>query len=74
MSVAQQIYKALQELQAACETITELGECGKCPLRSDCLDDDKTLFGEAVYDISLEELKGFIAYAEKLTDIGTIGE
>lgn len=70
MGVAQQIYKAFEEIQTACETIKELGECGKCPLRSDCLDDEKMSFGDAIYDISLEELKGFITYADKLTDIG----
>lgn len=70
MGVAQGIYKAFEQLQTACETITELGECGLCPMRANCLCDVKVSFGEAVYDTPLDAIKGFIAYADKLTDIG----
>lgn len=70
MGVAQQIYKAFEELQTACETIFELGECGKCPLRAYCINDINMSFGEAIYGVSLDSIKGFIDYAERLTDIG----
>lgn len=69
MGVAQNIYRAFEELQTACETIEELGECGKCPMRSYCIKDDSTIFGEAVYDVSLKTIKEFISYAERLTEI-----
>ena len=68
MGVAQQIYKAFEELQTACETIFELGDCGKCPMRIYCIKEDDTSFGEAIYDASFDTIKGFIAYAERLTD------
>ena len=70
MKVAQQIYKAFEELQTACETIQELGECGKCPMRANCLDDDSTSFGEAIYNTPYESIKAFIVEADRLTDIG----
>lgn len=70
MSVAKDIYKAFEEIQTACETIFDLGDCGKCPMSIYCVRDDKTNFGEAVYNTSLNALKDFIAYSEKLTDIG----
>ena len=72
MGVAQNIYKAFEELQTACETIFDLGECGKCPMRIYCIKEDDTSFGEAIYDASLDTIKGFIAYAERLTDIGSV--
>ena len=68
MGVAQQIYKAFEELQTACETIFELGDCGKCPMRIYCIKEDDTSFGEAIYDASFDTIKGFINYAERLTD------
>ena len=70
MGVAQNIYKAFEELQNACETILDLGECGKCPMRIYCIKEDSTNFGEVIYDASLDTIKGFINYAERLTDIG----
>lgn len=70
--VAQNIYKAFEELQTACETIFDLGECGKCPMRSYCIREDDVNFGEAVYNTPLEALKRFIAYADQLTDIGSV--
>lgn len=70
MGVANQIYKALEELAVACETYEEFGECGKCPMRSSCLKDDNVSFGEAVYNTPLEAIKKLIAEAEKMTDIG----
>lgn len=72
MGVAQQIYKAFEELQTACETIFDLGECGKCPLSSYCIREDDVNFGEAVYNTPLDALKRFIAYADQLTDIGSV--
>ena len=66
--VAQNIYKAFEELQTACETIFDLGDCGKCPMRIYCIKEDDANFGEAIYDASLDTIKGFIAYAERLTD------
>lgn len=71
MGVAQSIYKAFEELQNACETIFDLGECGKCPMRSYCIKDDDAIFGEVIYNVSLDALKRFINYAERLTDIGS---
>lgn len=71
MGVAQDIYKAFDELQTACETIFDLGECGKCPMRSYCIKEDDTNFGEVIYNTSLNAIKGFINYAERLTDIGS---
>lgn len=71
MGVASDIYKAFAELQTACETICDIGDCSKCPLKTACLDDEKTPFGDAVYSTSLRDLKEFIAYAERLTDIGS---
>lgn len=68
MGVARSIYKAFEELQTACETIEELGECGKCPMGSSCLKDDNVSFGEAVYNTPLEAIKKFISEAERLTD------
>ena len=68
MGVAQNIYKAFEELQTACETIFDLGDCGKCPMRIYCIKEDDTNFGEAIYDASFDTIKGFIAYAERLTD------
>lgn len=70
--VANNIYKAFEELQTACETIEDLGECGKCPLRSYCINDTNMSFGEAVYGVSLESVKKFIGYAERLTDVGSV--
>lgn len=67
MTVAQNIYKAFEELQTACETIDEFGECGKCPMRIYCIKDDNAVFGEVIYDASLDTIKGFIDYAERLT-------
>ena len=67
MTVAQQIYKAFEELQNACETIDEYGECGKCPMRIYCIKDDNAVFGEVIYNASLDTIKGFIDYAERLT-------
>lgn len=72
MGVAQNIYKAFEELQTACETIFDLGECGKCPMRSYCIKDDDAIFGEVIYNVSLDALKRFINYAERLTDIGSV--
>lgn len=74
MGIARDIYKAFEELQTACETIEELGECGKCPMRTSCINDDRTSFGEAIYNTPLSALKEFIAYADRLTDIGSIGK
>lgn len=71
MGVANQIYKAFEELAVACETYEEFGECGKCPMRANCLQDDTVSFGEAVYNTPLESLKKFIAEAERFTDIGS---
>lgn len=70
MMVAKKIYDGLQELQTACETIQDLGECGKCPMRAYCINDINMSFGEAIYGVSLDSIKGFIKYAERLTDIG----
>lgn len=70
MGVAEKIYKAFEELQTACETIDEYGDCGKCPLRSYCIKDDDAIFGEAIYNIPLEAIDKFVKYAERLTDIG----
>ena len=70
MGVAQQIYKAFEELQVACETYKEFGNCGKCPMRTSCLEDEKCSFGEAVYNTPLEAIKEFISEAEAFTDIG----
>lgn len=72
MGIAQNIYKAFEELQTACETIFDLGECGKCPMRSYCIREDDVNFGEAVYNTSPDALKRFIAYADKLTDVGSV--
>lgn len=72
MGVAQDIYKAFEELQTACETIFELGDCGKCPMSLYCIKEE-TDFGEAIYATSLETIKEFINYADKLTDIGSVG-
>lgn len=72
MGVAQKIYEAFEELQTACETIFDLGECGKCPMRIYCIKDDDANFGEAVYNTSIDALKEFIAYADRLTDIGSV--
>lgn len=72
MGVAQNIYKAFEELQTACETIFDLGECGKCPMRVFCIREDNCSFGEAVYNTPLDALKEFIAYADRLTDIGSV--
>ena len=68
MGVAQNIYKAFEELQTACETIFDLGDCGKCPMRIYCIKDDNAVFGEVIYDASFDTIKGFINYAERLTD------
>lgn len=68
--VAKKIYNALQELQTACETIKDLGECGKCPMRTYCIDDESTNFGEAVYNVSYKAIDEFMTYAESLIDIG----
>ena len=68
--VAKKIMEAFEELQTACETIEEFGECGKCPMRAFCINDTNMSFGEAVYGATLNSLKEFIAYAERLTDIG----
>lgn len=67
MGVAQNIYKAFEELQTACETIFDLGDCGKCPMRIYCIKEDDTNFGEVIYDASFDTIKGFIDYAERLT-------
>lgn len=67
MGVAKKIVEAFEELQTACETIFDLGDCGKCPMRICCIKEDDTNFGEAIYDASLDTIKGFIAYAERLT-------
>ena len=67
MDVAKKIYDGLQELQTACETIFDLGDCGKCPMRIYCIKEDDISFGEAIYDASFDTIKGFIAYAERLT-------
>lgn len=72
MGVAQNIYKAFEEIQTACETIFDLGDCGKCPMRLYCVKEDNTNFGEVVYAASLETIKEFINYADKLTDVGNI--
>ncbi len=68
MGVAQNIYKAFEELQTACETIFDLGDCGKCPMRIHCIKEDNISFGEVIYDASFDTIKGFIDYAERLTD------
>ena len=67
MGVAESIYKAFEELQTACETIDEYGECGKCPMRAYCIKDDDAIFGEAIYNTSPDAIKEFIDYAERLT-------
>lgn len=72
MGVAQNIYKAFEELQTACETIKDLGDCGKCPMGAFCIEDVNMSFGEAVYEIPMEALKEFIKEAERLTDVGCI--
>lgn len=72
MGIAQNIYKAFEELQTACETIFDLGDCGKCPMSSYCIRDDNVNFGEAVYNLPIEAFKEFIAYADRLTDIGSV--
>lgn len=69
--VAKKIYEAFEELQTACETIFDLGECGKCPMSVYCIREDKVSFGEAIYNVSFDSIKGFIEYAERLTDIGS---
>lgn len=73
MGVAKDIYQAFEELQTACETIYELGECGKCPMVTYCIREDRVSFGEAIYNASFDSIKGFIEYAERLTDIGSVG-
>ncbi len=70
--VANNIYKAFEELQTACETIFDLGDCGKCPMMSYCIKEENVSFGEVIYDVSSETVKKFIGYAEKLTDIGSV--
>lgn len=70
--VANNIYKAFEELQTACETIFDLGDCGKCPMGSYCIKEENVSFGEAVYGVSLESIKKFIGYAERLTDVGSV--
>ena len=70
--VANNIYKAFEELQTACETIFDLGDCGKCPMRVYCIKEDDTNFGEVIYNTSQDAIKKFIAYADKLTDVGSV--
>ena len=53
-------------------TIEDLGECGKCPMRSYCINDINMSFGEAIYGVPLKALKEFINYSERLTDIGSV--
>ena len=73
MGVAKDVYKAFEELQTACETIFDLGDCGKCPMRVYCIREDDTPFGEVIYNTSLRTIKNFLEYAERLTDIGSVG-
>ena len=68
MGVAKDIYKAFEEIQIACETIKEFGECSKCPMRANCVLDDNVSFGEAVYDTPLDSLKAFVAEADRLIE------
>ena len=39
-------------------------------MRAYCINDINMSFGEAIYGVSLDSIKGFIKYAERLTDIG----
>lgn len=68
MGVAESIYKAFEELQTACETIDEYGECGKCSMRAYCINDINMSFGEAIYGVPLKAIKEFMNYAERLTE------
>lgn len=66
MSVAKEIYKAFEEMQTACETIFEHGDCGKCPMRIYCIREDDAPFGEVIYNASFDTIKEFMAYADRL--------
>lgn len=67
MGVAEKIEKAFEEMQVCCEMIEGNGKCDKCPMSVWCLKDDTIPFGEAVYNMSLDTIKKFIATAEKLS-------
>lgn len=67
MGVAEKIEKSFETLQSCCEMIEENGKCDKCPMSMYCLKDDDVPFGEAVYNMSLDTIKKFIATAEKLS-------